>query len=88
MILALRTGWTPDVIADLPTRFRESTHWALYAEGFADRYGQIAAVVERDPPRELKGAQLTDFISNRKNARAAFDWLQKSLFPPDEPTDG
>lgn len=88
MILALRTGWTPDVIAELPTSFRESTHWALYSEGFAERYGQIATIVDRDPPRELKGVGLTEFIANRKSARTAFDWLKKTLFPADEPTDG
>lgn len=41
-MLALATGWTPDVLAELPLPFRAACHWALYAqaicgpEGFPD----------------------------------------------------
>ena len=34
-MLAMATGWTPDVLADLPARFRASCHWSLYAQTIA-----------------------------------------------------
>ena len=42
MELALRTGWTPDVLGSLPGAFRRACHWRLWvgavvgAEGFPD----------------------------------------------------
>jgi hypothetical protein len=30
-MLALETGWTPDVLGDLPRRFKAACHWALFA---------------------------------------------------------
>lgn len=38
-MLALRTGWTPDVIAELPVAFRAGCHWALYAGTIAGPEG-------------------------------------------------
>jgi hypothetical protein len=35
VILALETGWTPDVLADMPAGFRRACHWALYARAIA-----------------------------------------------------
>jgi hypothetical protein len=40
-MLALETGWTPDVIATLSARFRAACHWWLYVrtllpEGFPE----------------------------------------------------
>lgn len=88
MILAIRTGWTPDVIAELPDMFRDEAHWALFAEGYGQQYGDISTVVRRDPPRSLVGRELREFIDNRKAARSALEWLNNSLFPADETTDG
>ena len=30
-MLALETGWTPDVLADLPLPFKRKCHWVLFA---------------------------------------------------------
>lgn len=88
MILALRTGWTPDVMTELPSPFRENAHWALYAEGYAERFGKIAMVAETDPPRGMASAPHRDFINTQKAAKSALRWLKETLFPADEPTDG
>ena len=39
MILALDTGWTPDVLAALPLAFKRKCHWALYARAIAGDEG-------------------------------------------------
>ena len=38
-MLALETGWTPDVIAELPASFRDAAHWALYARAICGPEG-------------------------------------------------
>lgn len=38
-MLALETGWTPDVIAELPRRFRLAAHWALFARAIVGPEG-------------------------------------------------
>jgi hypothetical protein len=37
--LALRTGWTPDILRELPTGFRSRCHWSLYAHAIAGEEG-------------------------------------------------
>lgn len=38
-MLALRTGWTSDVLADMPAGFRAACHWALHAEAIVGTEG-------------------------------------------------
>lgn len=38
-MLALSTGWTPDVLADMPAVFRAACHWALYARAIVGPEG-------------------------------------------------
>lgn len=39
MILALETGWTPDVLTELPAAFRAACHWVLYGRAIAGPEG-------------------------------------------------
>ena len=83
-MLALRTGWTPDVLAELPATFRGAAHWTLYAEAFAGVFTDLLSATRRDPPDHLTGAARVEFMSARRAAREALPMLRDDLFPPDE----
>jgi hypothetical protein len=84
VILALETGWTPDVIAEIPQPFREAAHHALYARALAPAVETIAQGVATDPPDALTGAKRITFISRRNAWRADLAAIRAALLPPDD----
>lgn len=71
-MLALRTGWTPDVLSDLPLRFRAACHWSLYARVLCGPEG----LPSTDIPA---GSNAQKQIAMRQNA--ALMPLRALLFP-------
>lgn len=75
MILALETGWTPDVLVDLPGQFRRASHWTLYARTLVGDDGlqeiDVAAV-----SREHKAEAARAAMANAD--------VRKHLFPEDD----
>jgi hypothetical protein len=72
-MLALRTGWTPDVIAELPGAFRAGCHWALYAQTIAGPEGLPSTDL---PP----GTRATPELQSR---RVEVSRLRTMLYPED-----
>lgn len=72
-MLALRTGWTPDVIAELPVAFRDGCRWALYAQALAGPEGLPSVEV---PP----GTRATPELQAR---RIEVKKLRDALYPED-----
>lgn len=57
-MVALRTGWTPDVLAELPLAFRRACHWAIYAESIVGNEGlQQVQIPHGAPPLVRAKAQ-------------------------------
>lgn len=77
---ALRTGWTPDVLAEMPVAFRAACHWALYAETIAGPEGLPSTERPAGLPSEHAAAWL--------RTRAEVLRLRDVLYPGDEVTDG
>ena len=74
-MLALRTGWTPDVMAELAPRFHAAVHWAMYAEAICGAEGL--------PPTEITGGSMAERqAALRRNA--ALLPLRALLFPGGE----
>lgn len=73
-MLALRTGWTPDVLADLPVRFRTACHWALFAQSLVPADG----LPSLGPP--TPGLTPEQRIARAK-AAAGLARLRADLFP-------
>lgn len=57
-MLALATGWTPDVLAELPMSFRASCHWALYAAAIAGPEGLPSTDIPKGASQETRLAIL------------------------------
>ena len=76
-MLALATGWTPDVLADLPGPFRRACHWALFTRTIVGSDGLIEperpAVGSSLEARKTYGEQMRDIAR-----------IRKTLFPEDE----
>lgn len=72
-MLALRTGWTPDVIADLPASFRAGCHWALYA-------GTIAGAEGLPSTEAAPGTKATPEL---QRARVEVARMRAVLYPED-----
>lgn len=53
-MLALRTGWTPNVLVELPRDFRAGCHWALYAESIAGPEGLPSTEIPPTAPVAVK----------------------------------
>lgn len=75
-MLALRTGWTPDVLSDLPLRFRAACHWALYARTLVGPDGLPSTEIPQGAPNAVK------LEAMQRNA--AMLPLRKALFPEDD----
>lgn len=73
MILALETGWTPDVLGALPLRFKRACHWALYARTMAGPEGFPNTDIPLNAPPEAKIAAL--------KVRKVVDEHRAILFP-------
>lgn len=72
-MVALQTGWTPDVIAELPVAFRDACRWALYA--------QVASGPEGLPSTDLPpGVRATPEFQQR---RVEVNRLRSMLYPED-----
>lgn len=74
--MALATGWTPDVIAELPTRFRAACHWRLYAGALAGPEGF--------PSTDIPAGAPTDVRLAIGQQRAQIGKLRTVLYPEDE----
>lgn len=79
-MLALRTGWTPDVIGgDAPggvtDSFRRACHWALFAESLTPVLDQVREAAAADPsggdPKEF--ARLSRARLDAQKAKAAIE---------------
>lgn len=77
MILALRTGWTPDVIGSLSAVFRAACHWALYVHAIVGDEGL------EDIPTPPAGSAPELRLAVGK-ARADRARLADILYPADE----
>lgn len=75
-MLALATGWTPDVIGDLPDAFRRACHWVLY----------VRARVPRGIPPIPKASRGMSTADRAEIARLSVDIaeLRRDLFPAEE----
>lgn len=75
-MLALETGWTPDVLAALPLAFKRKCHWALYARAIAGPEGLPSTEIPSGASSEVR---LAAFRQN-----AALLPLRKLLYPEGE----
>lgn len=75
-MLALRTGWTPEVLAELPLRFRGAAHWAMYAKTLAGPEGL--------PPTDLPQGVPNSVKQEAMLRNAALLPLRRLLFPEDD----
>ena len=78
-MLALETGWTPDVLVDMPARFRAGCHWALYARAIAGPEGI--------PSGEVPPGATPDVLRAALELRTLTTQLRALLYPEDA-TDG
>lgn len=75
-MLALATGWTPDVLRKLPTGFRSRCHWVLYVRSIAGNEGlPDDSVPQRGSPDEIREAI---------RRRQAIAEIRANLFPEDD----
>jgi len=74
-MLALGTGWTPDVLGDLPSTFRAACHWALYADAIVGDGIQNLPVPKNAAP---------EYRLDVARANANRSKLRTLLFPADE----
>jgi hypothetical protein len=74
-MLALETGWTPDVIASLRARFRAACHWALFIR---------AILPEGIPPEMPVNSRDANARFAAVKQRHAIDQLRQVIYPADE----
>lgn len=75
-MLALETGWTPDVLAELPLPFVDACRWALYARAVAGPEGFPSTEVPSGASQDVRLAVARQAI--------AIDKHRKLLFPEDD----
>jgi len=84
-MLALATGWTPDVVAgetgQVSAAFREAAHWTLYVQAIVGPEGLPRA----DEPQKVTEQSAR---AARLQLRALLATIHKLLYPEDEPTGG
>lgn len=89
-MLAIRTGWTPDVIAGetgtVSNEFREAAHWALYAEAMSPLLDELSSI----RTLSMENVSLKDKarIAGLKLSAARDEELYRSYLFPEDPTDG
>lgn len=74
-MLALETGWTPNIIGQLPAAFRAACHWAILARTVVPAEG----LSDMDIPFDADPAMKLAIVK----ARAATVHLREFLFPDD-----
>lgn len=74
-MLAIETGWTPDVIAELPTRFHQRCRWLLYARAICGPEGLPTVEIPRQGSADARLAAM--------KAKAAIAPIRSLLFPDD-----
>lgn len=74
-MLALATGWTPEVIGQVSDRFRRACHWAIYARTIAGPKGLPSIEIPANAPMEQRLAI--------QSVRADVLRLRSHLFPED-----
>jgi hypothetical protein len=67
------TGWTPDVLAEMPDRFRSACHWVAYTRALVGTEGIPSGEVPMSATPEAKRAAL--------RLRAAVTELRASIYP-------
>lgn len=92
-MLALRTGWTPDVIGgDAPNGLsldlRQACHWALYAEAMTSSYAQLTAAANADIPEHLSTEGRRAFRESRAAVGEILKSIQAAVLLNDEDPDG
>lgn len=55
-MLALETGWTPEVIGSVPDGFRRALHWALFVRAIVGDEGLPSTELPRGAPVEARTA--------------------------------
>lgn len=76
-MLAVETGWTPDVLASLPAAFRDACHWLLYARALSGPDGL--------PDTEIpSGLAVSERIAHLKQ-NAGVLRIRSILYPEDGP---
>lgn len=75
-MLALRTNWTPEIIANLPGPFHAALHHAMWLETLIPQEGIPALPSSAGRPMD----QRTEIV----RAAVAQDALRKVIFPEDE----
>lgn len=75
-MLALETGWTPDVLAALPLRFKRQCHWTLYGRAISGPEGLPSTELPAGASLEVRRAVLAQ--------NAALLPIRSALFPEDE----
>lgn len=83
-MLAARHGLGRSEASLVTAEFRDAIHWAVYAEKLTPLLEDARQTAATDPPRELMGSMLTEFIARRARARDRVTSLEAALFPPDE----
>lgn len=86
MILALRTGWTPDVIGgDAPggvsASFRRAAHAALYAERLTPILDEYVELASTKPARGMSASELASFTGARQAAVNKAAEIRTLLYP-------
>lgn len=72
-MLALETGWTPDMMADLPVRFRQQCRWLMYARAICGPEGLPVVSIPAGAPIETRLAM--------QESRVQVAKLRSVLFP-------
>lgn len=76
-MLALATGWTPEVIGSVPEGFRRALHWALFVQAIVGTEGFPSTEVGPSAPREARIAAAKLAVELTKT---------RALIYPEDPT--
>lgn len=72
-MLALETGWTPDVLAEMPTRFLGACRWVIYARAIAGSDGLPSGEI----PQGASPAVLRAALREKQQVEV----LREALYP-------
>lgn len=72
-MIAMETGWTPDVLAELPDRFLGACRWVVYARAMAGDEGLPSGEIPQGAPPEALRAAL--------RVKQQVETLRAALYP-------